>query len=53
MIDITRATIAYLLIALAILVAAPLIGIALHRRKRDRLRRRGIKRYEKRYTPNK
>ncbi|WP_156141235.1 hypothetical protein [Sphingomonas sp. 37zxx] len=47
MLDITRETVAYGLIALTFLATAPIIGVTLQRRKRDRLRRRGIKRYER------
>jgi uncharacterized membrane protein len=41
--DTTREIIAYGLIGLIIMVAIPIISIALVRRKRQKLRRRGIK----------
>lgn len=43
--DITREAVGYALIALVILAGIPWIGMTLARRKREKLRRRGIKRY--------
>jgi hypothetical protein len=48
--DMTNETMAYLLLALLATVSVPVIAVQWHRRKRDKLRRRGIKRYEKRYV---
>lgn len=41
--DITRELIAYSLIGLVVVVAVPWIGVTFSRRKREKLRRRGIK----------
>lgn len=43
--DTTREMIAYGLIGLLLVVAVPWIGVTMTRRKRERLRRRGIKTY--------
>jgi hypothetical protein len=45
MVDLTREMIAYAIIGAIIIVAAPTGMAYLRRRKRDRLRRRGIKTY--------
>lgn len=45
MIEISREMIAYGLMGLIVAVAIPIAGMAMTRRKRDKLRRRGIKRY--------
>jgi LPXTG-motif cell wall-anchored protein len=45
MIDITRETVAYLIMGMAALVGLPLLFLRLRRRRREKLRRRGIKRY--------
>jgi hypothetical protein len=44
-IDISRDMIAYALIGLTVVIAIPVITTVVQRRKRDKLRRRGIKRY--------
>lgn len=46
-----REIIAYGLIGMIGMIVVPTAIIYLKRRKRDRLRRRGIKHYEKRYIP--
>lgn len=43
--DLSRELLAYAIIGLVILIGAPSLGVMLHRRKRRRLRQRGIKRY--------
>ncbi len=43
--DITRELVAYGLIGLIAVVALPWIGVTMNRRKREKLRRRGIKTY--------
>lgn len=43
--DTMREIIAYALIALSALVVIPWAGISIMRRKREKLRRQGIKRY--------
>lgn len=45
MLNITRELVAYGLIGLIVLAAVPWIGVTLARRKRVKLRRRGIKTY--------
>lgn len=43
--DLSRELLAYAIIGVVVLIGAPLVGLILHRRKRRRLRLRGIKRY--------
>jgi hypothetical protein len=45
MIDVTRELVAYAIIGAVLLVAVPTAVITLRRRHRQKLRRRGIKRY--------
>ena len=45
MIDLERETLAYLIVGVVLLVAIPLLISYLHRRKREKLRRRGVKKY--------
>ena len=45
MVDLSREMIAYTLMGLIGMLALPWFGIALRRRHRDKLRRRGIKRF--------
>lgn len=45
MFDTSREIVGYLLIAAIFLVGTPWLGLTLARRKREKLRRRGIKRY--------
>jgi hypothetical protein len=44
-VNITRELIAYSLICLIVVAAVPWAGMTLSRRKREKLRRQGIKRY--------
>ncbi|WP_448502805.1 hypothetical protein [Sphingomonas sp.] len=46
----TNEMIAYALLATVVTASVPVIAVQVHRRKRDKLRRRGIKRYEKRHV---
>ncbi len=41
----SRELLAYAIIGIVVLIGAPLLGVVLHRRKRRKLRQRGIKRY--------
>ncbi len=41
----TRLTLVYVIIGLILLIGTPALVVYLRRRKRDKLRRRGIKRY--------
>ncbi len=43
--DFSRELLAYAIISLVVLIGAPSLAVVLHRRKRRRLRQRGIKRY--------
>ncbi|MGN5376522.1 hypothetical protein [Sphingomonas hankookensis] len=43
--DSSRELLAYAIIGLVLLLVVPALGVMLHRRKRRRLRQRGIKRY--------
>lgn len=43
--DITRELLAYAIIGVVLSIGGPALGIMLHRRKRRKLRQRGIKRY--------
>lgn len=43
--DMSRELLAYAIIGLVVVIGAPLLGVMLHRRKRRRLRQRGIKKY--------
>lgn len=45
MFELTRELIAYAIIGLVVIIGAPVMGVMLQRRKREKLRRRGIKRY--------
>lgn len=45
MFDVSRELIAYGLIGLLVVILAPWLAAVLLRRRRDRLRRRGVKRY--------
>lgn len=43
--DLSRELLAYAIIGVVLLVGGPILGVVLHRRKRRKLRQRGIKRY--------
>ena len=43
--DLSRELLAYAIIGVVVLIGVPAIGVMLHRRKRRKLRQRGIKRY--------
>ncbi|MGW8192406.1 hypothetical protein [Sphingomonas hankookensis] len=43
--DLSRELLAYGIIGVVLLIGLPALGIMLHRRKRRKLRQRGIKRY--------
>lgn len=45
MLELSRETIAFGIIGVLLVVGAPWLGYTLRRRKRERLRRRGIKTY--------
>lgn len=45
MIDVTRELVAYAIIGVVLLIALPAALVVLRRRHREKLRRRGIKRY--------
>lgn len=43
--DLSRELLAYAIIGVVLLLGGPALGVMLHRRKRRKLRQRGIKRY--------
>ena len=43
--DVSRELIAYAIIGVVLLIGGPALAVMLHRRKRRKLRQRGIKRY--------
>ena len=43
--DLSRELLAYAIIGVVLLIGGPALGVMLHRRKRRKLRQRGIKRY--------
>ncbi|WP_294320582.1 hypothetical protein [uncultured Sphingomonas sp.] len=43
--DVSRELLAYAIIGVVLLIGGPALGVMLHRRKRRKLRQRGIKRY--------
>ena len=43
--DLSRELLAYAIIGVVLLIGGPAFGVMLHRRKRRKLRQRGIKRY--------
>ena len=43
--DLSRELLAYAIIGIVLLIGGPALGVMLHRRKRRKLRQRGIKRY--------
>lgn len=43
--DLSRELLAYGIIGVVLLIGLPVLGVMLHRRKRRKLRQRGIKRY--------
>ncbi|WP_156347821.1 MULTISPECIES: hypothetical protein [unclassified Sphingomonas] len=43
--DVSRELLAYAIIGIVLLIGGPALGVVLHRRKRRKLRQRGIKRY--------
>ncbi|WP_293966317.1 hypothetical protein [Sphingomonas sp.] len=43
--DVSRELLAYAIIGVVLLIGGPALGVTLHRRKRRKLRQRGIKRY--------
>lgn len=43
--DVSRELLAYAIIGIVLLIGGPALGVVLHRRKRRKLRQRGVKRY--------